>query len=340
MKMAEADGHLNEELMAVYEDLAKGGTGLILTGYATVSGEEQPNPRMMGIYDDSFIEDYKALTDRVHKHGSKIALQIVLGGSQNHHPDRDYMKILGPSAVENRVTKVTPKEASLEDLAQVSDMFAAAARRAKAAGFDAVQIHGAHGYFLSQFLTPFYNRRTDCYGGSLENRARILVEVTQAVKAAVGEDFPVMMKLNFSDFMDAGEGLEEEEAVQVFQMLDRAGVDVFEVSAVNESSGKGLAPAFTRCLKRDKQSYFREATKRIAHALEAKVILMGGNRNIEVMEEILNESAIEYVSMARPLLSEPDLFKIWEDKPAYAPKCVACNKCWETEPNSCILNRK
>jgi len=339
MKMAEADGHINEDLISVYEDLAKGDVGLILTGYATISKDEQPNPRMMGIYDDSFIEEYKEMTDRVHKHGSKIALQIVLGGSQNHHPDRDAMKILGPSAVENRVTKVRPKEASIEELGMVADMFADAALRVKKAGFDAVQLHGAHGYFLSQFLTPYYNRRKDQYGGSLENRSRILVQVVEAVRKAVGQDYPVMMKVNYDDFMDPGQGLELEESIEVFKILDRAGVDVFEVSAVNESSGKGLAPAFTRCLKKEKQSYFRDATKQIADAVDAKVILMGGNRNIEVMESVLNESSIEYVSMARPLLSEPNLIKIWEDDPVYSPKCVACNKCWETEPNSCIFNR-
>jgi 2,4-dienoyl-CoA reductase-like NADH-dependent reductase (Old Yellow Enzyme family) len=339
MKMAEEDGHLNDEIINVYENLAKGGVGLILTGYAFVSKDEQPNPRMLGIYDDSFIQEYKILVEKVHKHGSKIAFQIAYAGSQSHHPDAGNMNILGPSAIENRVTGLTPKEASREELQAVAKKFGDAAERAKLAGFDAVQIHAAHGYFLSQFLTPYYNRRSDEYGGSIHNRARIIYEVVEEVKKRVGDDFPVMIKLNFDDFMDEGEGLSEEESVEVFKKVDELGVDIIEVSAVNESSGKGLAPARTGINSMKKQSYFRDAAAKIASQVDAKVILMGGNRNLGFMDELLNSTRIEYFSIARPLLCEPDLINRWTVNREYVPKCISCNKCWETEPNSCIFNR-
>ncbi len=340
MKAANPDGHVTDTLCDIYETLAKGGTGLIITGYACVSDEEQPNPGMLGIYDDSFIDEYRRLTDKVHAAGSKIALQIVFGGSQSHHPERDKMNILAPSVVENRVTGLCPKEASKADIKRIVTMFGDAAARAKAAGFDAVQIHGAHGYFLSAFLTPYYNRRTDEYNGDIHSRARIIYETYEAVRKRVGKDFPVMIKLNFDDFMDKGEGLVFEEALKVFTRLDEMGMDLFEVSATNESSGKGLAPARTKISVLDKQSYFREATAKIAEKISAPVILMGGNRNVELMTDILNHTKIQYVSLARPLLCEPDLVNTWEIDPGYKPKCVSCNQCWISTPNACVLKNK
>lgn len=339
MKMANEDGRINPETIKVYEDLAKGGVGLIISGYAFISEDEHPNPRMLGIYDDRFIEEYKKLTEAIHRHGSKIALQIVYGGSQNHHPKSYEMNIFGPSEITNRVTGITPKEATEEDIKSIVEKFAKAAYRAKKAGFDAVQIHAAHGYFLSQFLTPYYNRRTDRYGGEIHNRARIIYEVIEEVRKRVGDDFPIMIKLNFDDFMDEGEGLTKDDALKVFGSVDQLGVDMIEVSAVNESSGKSLSPARTGIKAIDKQSYFREATEEIAKKTNAKVILMGGNRNVELMEDILNNSEIDYFSIARPLLCEPELINKWKADKGYIPKCISCNRCWETEPNSCIFNR-
>ena len=311
---------------------------MILTGYAYISPEEQPNPRMKGIYDDSFIDEYRELTDKVHSHGSKIAMQIVFGGSQSHHPKAKSMNILAPSAVKNRVTGITPKEASKEDIRRIITLFGDAAVRAKKSGFDGVQIHAAHGYFLSMFLTPYYNRRDDEYNGDIHDRARMIYEVYDEVRSRVGKDFPVMVKLNFDDFMDEGEGLVFEDALEVFKRLDELGIDLMEVSATNESSGKGLAPARTKIASIKKQSYFRDATARIAEVVSSPVVLMGGNRDITVMEEILSDSKIQFFSIARPLLSEPDLINKWQESKEYKPRCVSCNKCWLSEPNSCVLN--
>jgi 2,4-dienoyl-CoA reductase-like NADH-dependent reductase (Old Yellow Enzyme family) len=340
LKAAEEDGHINAFILDSYENLAKGGAGLILTGYAYISDEEQPNSRMKGIYDDSFIDEYRRLTEKVHSHGSKIALQIVFGGSQSHHPKAESMNILAPSAVENRVTGLMPKEATKEDIKRIITLFGDAAERAKKAGFDGVQIHAAHGYFLSMFLTPYYNKRDDEYNGDIHNRARIIYEVYKEVRRRIGIDFPVMIKLNFDDFMDEGEGLVFEDAIEVFKRLDELGIDLMEVSATNESSGKGLAPARTKIASKEKQSYFREATTRIAKVVNSPVVLMGGNRDISIMEDILSNSEIQFFSIARPLLSEPDLINKWRESKEYKPRCVSCNKCWLSEPNSCILKQK
>lgn len=340
MKGTTEDSRLTDFIMDTYGDLASGGTGLIITGYAHISPYEQPNPNMLGIYDDSFVEEYKPFTEMIHEKGAKVALQIAYGGAQSHHPDASTMKILAPSAVHNKVTDLTPKEATKEDLAEIVQMFAQAARRAKEAGFDAVQLHGAHGYFLSAFLTPYYNRRMDEYNGDIHNRARIIYEVYEAVRAEVGPYFPVMIKLNFDDFMDPHEGLIFDDAIEVFKRLDEMGMDAFEASATNESSGNGLKPARTRIFTRDKQSYFRETAAKIAEVVKAPVILMGGNKDMDLMEDILNSSEIQLVSIARPLLAEPDLINKWEMDRTHKPRCVSCNQCWTSQPNSCILNRK
>jgi 2,4-dienoyl-CoA reductase-like NADH-dependent reductase (Old Yellow Enzyme family) len=328
---------VNEELINHYKDLASGGVGFIITGYAYVNSLEQPNPYMMGIDHDDKIEGLRQLVDNVHNHDTKIALQIVYGGSQTHHPKREEFTIFGPSAIKNIVTGVTPIEATLEDIKGIVSDFSEAARRAKEAGFDSVQIHAAHGYLLSQFLTPYYNRRTDEYGGGIHNRARIIYEVIDGVRKVVGNDYPIMIKLNHNDFMD--NGLTENDAFEVFQKISEMGVELLEVSGVNESSGLGLLPARTRLSNLNNQSYFKEFTSKLSKMVNSKVILMGGNRNPMLLNDILNESNIEYFSLARPLLGETDLINKWKEDISYKPRCLSCNKCWDTYPNSCILDR-
>ena len=340
MKAADAEGHLTTDIYNYYTQLAKGGVGLILTGYANISDEEKPNPGMMGIYNDVFIPEHRKLTEKVHREGAKIALQIAFGGSQNTHPEGESMNILAPSAVRNRVSGLMPKEAGRDDIRRITGLFGDAAWRAKEAGFDAVQVHAAHGYFLSSFLSPFYNRRKDEYNGTIHERARIIYETYTEIRERVGNDFPVIFKLNCDDFMDEGEGMTPGEAIEVFKRLDEMGADFFEVSGCNESSGKSLAPARREINSPEKESYFKDATAKIAAAVSVPVILMGGNRSPERMEKIFDETDISLFSLGRPLLCEPDLIKHWEEDISHKPKCVSCNQCWATEPNSCIFNRK
>ena len=192
------DGRMTPQLLEVYRELAEGGVGTILTGYAHVVAGEQPNPRMMGIYDDSLVGEYRELVDVVHAAGARIVLQVAYGGSATRL-DPPSKRILGPSAVANPKTGIVPVEASEEDLAFLRDAFAAAARRAQEAGFDGVELHAAHGYLLSQFLSPRSNRRADAYGGSIENRARFVADVVDACRRAVGGGYPLWVKLNCAD---------------------------------------------------------------------------------------------------------------------------------------------
>lgn len=196
--LATDEGRMTPELLEVYRELAAGGVGTILTGYAHIVADEQPNPRMMGIYDDSFVDEYRELVDVVHEAGARLVLQVAYGGSATRL-DPPSKRILGPSAVANPKTGIVPVEASEDDLASLRDAFAAAVRRAQVAGFDGVELHAAHGYLLSQFLSPRLNRRTDAYGGSIENRVRFLAEVVDACRSAVGEGYPLLVKLNCAD---------------------------------------------------------------------------------------------------------------------------------------------
>jgi 2,4-dienoyl-CoA reductase-like NADH-dependent reductase (Old Yellow Enzyme family) len=340
--LATEDGHMTPALYDIYEDLAKGGIGTILTGYTYVHRDEQPNPNMMAIYDDSFIEDYKVLTQKVHQHGANIVLQLVYGGSQSYlNPPSQ--NIWGPSPVVNGLTGITPKEMTLEDIRDLIDLFVQAALRAKAAGFDGVQLHAAHGYLLSQFLCPHYNRRRDTYGGALVKRARILVELVKAVRQAVGEDYPILMKINSQDYME--DGLTSEESIEVTKMLEAAGLDAIEISGGNESTPhvleNNLGPARGKVNQsKDNESYFKGHGKTLAAAISIPVILTGGNRHIDVMEGLLETTEIAYFALGRPMIAEPDLIVTWSKDMTKSPKCLSCNGCYHTPGKRCVLNLK
>ena len=340
MNMADKDGHITPQLYKVYEELSQGGLGMIITGYSVVDPNDRANPGMMGIHNDSFIDEHKKLVDIVHSNGTPISIQLAYGGSQTNHPDFQEATLLGPSAVRNRTTGIMPKEMTQQDIQHVVKMFTNAAVRAKKAGYDAVELHGAHGYLLSQFLTPYCNRREDEYGGNIENRSRIIVEVIKSIREAVGDDFTVMVKMNHDDYMDEGEGLTLTDAIDVAKILEEAGVDLLEISGANETSGKGISPARTKIHKPELQSYFLEPTQQIANAVSIPVILMGGNRNYARLQNILNTTDIQYFSIARPLLCEPDLVNKWKKNPEYKPLCVSCNGCYRDGEVGCVVQEK
>lgn len=339
-RKADDKGHMTDRLMKVYGDLADGGTGAIITGYAFVLEDEQPNARMMGIYDDSFIDEYKKLTEMVHSKGSKIILQIVYGGSFTWFNTGQRI-IWGPSAVPNKLTNVTPKEMTRDEISTLINAFGDAALRAQKSGFDGVEIHGAHGYMLNTFLAPYFNQRTDEYGGSAENRARILIEIYENARAKTGKDFTIMMKLNCSDFM-SDKGFTFEDCKALCKKLADKGIDAIDISGgpvfrapKPDKDPSGFTEDFI-----GKESYFAGYAKEIAGSIDVPVILVGGNRSMDVMEGILNSSSIEYMALSRPLLSEPDLVNKWSADRSHKPRCTSCNKCFHDDGNDCDLDRK
>lgn len=318
------EGHMSPDLFKVYEDLAKGGVGTIITSFAYVVEAEKPFPGMLGIYDDSFIEEYKRLTELVHGYEANVILQLVYCGSYRME-ELGGQEIWGPSAVENLQTHIQPKEMTTEDIVSLQKAFANAAARAKQAGFDGVQLHAAHGFLLNQFLSPYYNRRTDEYGGPIETRARMVLETYSAVREKVGTEYPVLIKVNNSDAME--QGMTFEDCKYVCRKLTEAGIDAIEISgAWHHFTGR-------------QNSYFKDDAAEIATENNVPVILVGGNRDYHSLTEILNQTAIKYLSFSRPFIAEPDLANRWKNGDASKATCTSCNGCATLHGLKCVLHR-
>ncbi len=339
--LADEKGHMTPELSEIYEELAKGGASTLITGYAFVTEDEQPNPGMMGIYSDEFIPEYKEFTDKIHNLGSNIIMQIVYGGFMTTFNVGE-RTIWGPSTIQNEATGTWAKEITKEEIRYLVEAYAQAARRVKESGFDGVEIHGGHGYLLSQFLSPYYNKRCDEYGGSIENRGRIIFEIYEAMRDAVGKDFPILIKLNSSDYVKDG-GLTQDESLYVAKKLADLGIDAIEVTGGNESIKEvldnNMGAARTKIVaSKDRESYFKTYATKLAEMVDIPVILIGGNRHLDVMEDLLNNTKIEYFSLSRPLTAEPDLINRWASGDTKKTKCVSCNQCYNTPGKRCILN--
>lgn len=332
--LADDRGHMTADLFKVYEDLAKGGVGTIITGLTYVTDLEQPYPGQMGIYDDSFIDEYKSLTAMSHRYDAAIIVQLAGLGSQTA-PGTGSKAMWGPSAVKDRGFNTIPQEMSNSDIQLVQSAFGEAALRAKNAGFDGVQMHVAHGYLLSKFLTPYYNRRSDRYGGSIENRARMVLETYQAIRAKVGPEYPVFVKINSEDFMT--EGMTFGQCKYVCRKLAQAGINAIEISGGSRSSRPN--EGFSRPVIPGQEPYFKAYAAEVAREIDVPVIAVGGNHDLTVSAKILQETAVEYLALCRPLICESDLIRRWQSGDRTPAKCVACNKCFGRSGTKCVFNR-
>ena len=236
--MCDPDGRPTEKLCNYMQPLAEGGVGLIISSYSYVRPDGKQNHGQMGIYTDAFADDFKQMTHRVHAGGGRIAIQLVHAGGQARSKIAGRQP-LAPSAVETPQFGEIPKELSTDQIDAIVTAFAMGARRAKAWGFDGVQLHGAHGYLINQFLSPLTNRRSDLFGGGIENRHRFLMAVFGAIRSEVGREFPVMIKLNAADHVEGG--LTADDAEFAARRLDDAGIDAIEVSSGTAVS-KHLGP--------------------------------------------------------------------------------------------------
>lgn len=323
--MCEKDGRPTKKLIDFYGRLAAGGVGLIISGYAFVRPEGKQLPGKMGIHTDAFASEMRALSGAVHEEGGKICMQLVHAGGQTDSAAAG-RRPLAPSAVEAEQFPEVPQELSADDIAEIIQAFADAAGRAKAWGFDAVELHGAHGYLINQFLSPLVNRRTDGYGGSIENRCRFMLEVYGAVRKRVGDDYPVLIKLNGADFLDGGLILKD--ALYAARSLDSAGIDAIEVSGGTTASGE-MSPARTKIDKPEKEAYNLELAKDIKEEVKCPVMVVGGFRSYEVAEKTVSDRGMDYISMARPFIREPGLPRRWEQGDTSPAKCISCNKCFK-----------
>jgi 2,4-dienoyl-CoA reductase-like NADH-dependent reductase (Old Yellow Enzyme family) len=308
--------------------------------------------KALGIHTDDLIPAYRSITKRVHDLGGAIATQIAHCGRQTT-PAAIGTRPIAPSAITDRSNFVTPRAMTSDDIRRVIDDFAAAAGRAKEAGFDAVQIHGAHGYLVSSFLCPHTNRRTDQWGGSLENRMRFVSEVVKKCRSAVGDDYPLLIKISATDGMKRGLPLTE--GVEAAKMLDALGIDGIEVSCgIAEDSmttlrgslpvdamlddlgmfrGRPLLRFFTRTFGERlfttpfTEDFNLDAARAIKEAVTAPVFTVGGVSRPKRMEEIVREGWADYISLCRPLIIQPQWPKKIQEGDTKPTRCIRCNHC-------------
>lgn len=332
--MGDTSGYVTDALLTMYKDLSMGNVGLIITGLTeVVEGTRTYN--LMKIHNDSYIDGLKKLVDEVHHNGSKIIVQLVHHGSQIHGKP-DYIP-LSPSGIDDKYTQCTSKEITKDEIKQIVAAHGDAALRAKKAGFDGVQLHGAHGYFFSRFLTPYYNRRTDEYGGCIENRVRIIIEAYEDIRRKCGEDFPVFIKINVSDFLEEG-GLTFEDSKKATKLFSDAGFNSIELSGgIRIGKHSPIRPSIKT---KEDEAYHKDYAIEIAKEIHTPVILVGGLKSLDVIEEVLNTTDIEAISMCRPFIREPQLLNRWLEGDTKKATCISCNKCFSPHGTSCVFTRK
>jgi 2,4-dienoyl-CoA reductase-like NADH-dependent reductase (Old Yellow Enzyme family) len=321
--MAAEDGSVTPKLTETLAALAKGGVGLIISSQAYVLPEGQAAPWQLGIYKDELIEGLQEVSAAVHDFGCKIVMQIAHAGKFAASP----LTGRPPLVVSDfdGLSKSPREEMTLDYIRELVVAFGDAARRAKVAGFDGVQIHSAHGYLLSQFLSPAFNRRKDDYGGAIENRARIHMEIFQAIRNVVGKDFPVLIKLNCRDFTENGLSLED--SLHVGRMLADAGLDAIELSGGLLTGGK-LSPSRSGIKSEEQEAYFKEDAQAFKKAMNVPLILVGGMRSFEVAERLVEEGVADYISMSRPFIREPALVNRWKAGDHGRATCKSDNLCF------------
>lgn len=358
--MSTADGFVTDELVAFYELYAEAGTPLIITGNFYTQRSGRVYNRMPGADHDDKIAGMKRMADIAHRHGSKICAQLSHAGRQVFQPAAADDPV-SASAVSDKFSGIKPREMSIDEIRSFVDGFARAAERCRRAGFDAIQIHAAQGYLLSQFLTPYTNRRRDAYGGSFENRLRILLDILRAVRERVGEGFPILIKLNGDDALPLRKGLKTPALVEIARVLEDHGVDAVEISVGHYESGfptvrgnfnlffdtllnegvaqeyppgkqrsmrlsKGILAALSNRLWPHSEGFNLGYAEQFKRALKIPVICVGGFSEPEAMAAAIDTGQCDAVSIARAMIADPYLVRHIRRQEA-GPQCQFCSAC-------------
>lgn len=328
--LADAEGRPLPKLKALYRELARGGVGLIITGHMYIHPSGKAHEHMMGIYSDELLPGLAGLADAVHGEGGRIAVQINHGGMQCSRKTVD--EAIAPSTVQASFLPQPAREMTLAELELLVDAYARAARRVKQAGFDAVQIHGAHGYLVSQFLSPFVNKRNDDWGGDLHGRMHFLRVICGAVREQVGPDYPMFIKLGVMDGVEGGLTLEE--GAQIVAASESMGLDAVEISV--GVGGKNATSIRKGIKSEDDEGYFRPWAHAARPATRLPIILVGGFRSRSVMEDVLASGDADFISLCRPLICEPDLPERLRLGSQERSRCISADRCWAAKPGEGI----
>src|SRR5499427_2516864 len=323
-RLSDPEGHVTDATVAYYMARVRGGVGMITVEMASPARAGRHRQGELGIYDDRFLPGLTRLTDAIHRGGAKAAIQLGHGGGHTR-VDICGETPLAPSAIPHPVFEVTnetivPKEMTHDDIRATTEAFAAAAARAAKAGFDCVEIHAAHGYLISQFLTPFENRRTDEYGGSLENRARFGLDVLRAVKATVR--IPVIFRISVDDYFP--EGMPEADGIKVAVWAGQAGADALHVAAGHYRSLPSAARMIPPMEYPD--ATFLDYAAQVKRQVSVPVIAVGRLGDPALATDAGASRKADFVSLGRTLIADPE----WVDKLARGEpirRCLACNTC-------------
>ena len=311
-------GIVRSVIIRLYSNLSRGGVGLIVKGHTYVMDSGKAHVGMAGISGDHQVPQLRELTDAIHKHGGKVVTQL------NHGGYKSIVDRAGPS--EYREKNWEGRALTVDEINGIVDAFGDAAERTMDAGFDGVMIHGAHGYLVSQFLSGLANRRTDEYGGRLENRMRFLTEVYSEIRDRVGASFPVLIKMNCDDF--SPDGFTVEDSVKVASEMAKRGMDLIEISG----GGMGQVRELRRTRAKSGDPGFSEANfaghaEKIHAAISPTPMgLVNGIRTRGCMEALLEKGVTEMISMSRPFIREPDLVRNLEAGQLEAT-CISCDGC-------------
>jgi 2,4-dienoyl-CoA reductase-like NADH-dependent reductase (Old Yellow Enzyme family) len=292
---ANEDGTVSKAILEYYDEKSNGGCfGLIIIEHSFIAQQGKASEKQLSLADDSVIPGLKELADIIHKNGSKAVIQLNYSGSMGD-PAITGLRTLGPSPVINPRSSVgaMPREMNHNDIRRIKKDFADAAIRVKDAGFDGVEIHSAHGYMLNQFYSPVTNIRTDEYGGKLKNRIRFHMEVIMAVQEAVGEDYPILLRLGASDHREDGTNVNH--SIEAALEFKKAGIDIIDISG---GLSGFILPDNTE------QGYFKDLSSKIKREVNIPVILTGGITKPIAAEDLLEEGAADLIGVGRAVLKD------------------------------------
>ncbi|MDF2887832.1 MAG: NADH:flavin oxidoreductase [Lacrimispora sp.] len=333
------DGMVTDRFIKYTEEKAKGGWGLIITEDYAINENAKGYEMIPGLYNDEQIEGNKKLTDTIHRYGSKLFCQIYHPGRQATKLTNGNVTPLAPSAIKDPICQEPPREMTVEDIKQLVKDFGQTARRSKEAGFDGIEIHAAHGYLISEFLSPFTNKRVDEYGGCFDNRVRFLDEIMEAVRKEVGKDFPIMVRISGNEYLLGGRT--EAESFELARHCEEIGFDAIHVSNGMYASApidQIIAPMYT------KHALNMDVAEEIKKLLNIPVVVTNRINDPKMADTLLKMGKADFIGMGRGSLADPYLpQKAKEGKFENIHYCIGCLQGCEAklltgESLTCLIN--